>query len=300
MAPRKGFFGRMRDWLRGGDGDYPVQVTPARAGAIEPPTRTEPVGGIEVEMGVELPVHEQPMNVSAVGDVFEFELIPLLRWTSSEMSLDALKERAVVHEAAARGKLLRQASAIARTHEATAPAALEQAVNRELRKGWCFYDMMGLIHCRPSVRVRIDPILRDHLRPYQLEELRLREEHQIAELRAENAEALTEVWLQVIRRLELISELGPVERQFLVPFAAKLSNGVSLAVTMSELKKARRDGINELAAVLRTAVGSHERIGLFEFANAYDKALSGFCRQMGLSPFAWVTSESARIEQSSE
>ncbi|MGY5138920.1 hypothetical protein ACWGJW_42195, partial [Streptomyces nigrescens] len=167
------------------------------------------------------------------------------------------------------------------------PVAAENAVNKELRGGWCYHDEKGLIRCRPSVRMRIDPALREHVLPFHLAEVRMEKEHHLGKLKADQVKELTERWLRVMSELELLGTLGAAERRLLVPFAAALADEDFFKV-MQALKNTRRNGAEALADVLTAATKHHEQVGLFEYANAYDKALSEFCRQMGLSPFSWV------------
>ncbi|MFI6579587.1 hypothetical protein [Embleya sp. NPDC050493] len=236
---------------------------------------------------MELPFDGEPLPCVARGDVFEFHLLPHVRWSSTEMSSATLRERAGLLQEAALVEVLRRAWTVTRGCEAGDPGGVETQINRELGDGWCYTDDEGLISCRPSVRVRIDPSLRDHMRPFVLSEVSMRSEHGNALLRAAQTEALVEEWMQVIARLEMSGGLGPAQRQFLVPFVATLVDRDFAAAT-GALRDARGSGTLVLAEFLKTAVGNHERIGLFEYANAYDKALSGFCVQMGLSPYAMI------------
>ncbi|MFI9079726.1 hypothetical protein ACIGW8_25200 [Streptomyces sioyaensis] len=289
MTERKRLRTRLRDWWRRVTGRGGTQTDGGPEGVDEPDDTGTTTGGqaAQAEVGVELSPAEEALWVAARGDVFTFELVPHFRWSSREMTLDVLRERAAVHEEAARGKLLRRAWAIARTCDPGDPVAAEKAVNKELRSGWCYNDDKGLIRCRPSVRIRIDPALREHVLPFHLAEIRLKEEHRLGELKADQVQARTERWLQVMSQLELLDTLGPAERRLLVPFAAALADE-DFCKVMHALKNTRRNGAEALAEVLTAAAKHHEQVGLFEYANAYDKALSEFCRQMGLSPFSWV------------
>ncbi|MEU8784411.1 hypothetical protein [Streptomyces sp. NPDC048637] len=289
MTERKGLRTRLRNWWRrvtGKDGTEPAGA-PETVG--DPESEDTPALGqaAQAEVGVELPPVEETLSVAANGDVFAFELVPHFRWSSREMTLDVLRERAALHEEAARGKLLRRAWSVARDCDPGDPVAAEKAVNKELRGGWCYHDEKGLIRCRPSVRMRIDPALRDHVLPFHLAEVRMEQEHHLGKLKADQVKELTERWLQVLSELELLGTLGAAERRLLVPFAAALADEDFFKV-MQALKNTRRNGAEALADVLTAATKHHEQVGLFEYANAYDKALSEFCRQMGLSPFSWV------------
>jgi hypothetical protein len=289
MTERKGLRTRLRNWWRRvtrKDETGPAG-TPEPADDPESPDTPALGQAAQSEVAVELPPVEQTLSVAADGDVFAFELVPHFRWSSQEMTLDVLRERAALHEEAARGKLLRRAWSVARACDAGDPVAAEKAVNRELRGGWCYHDEKGLIRCRPSVRMRIDPALREHVLPFHLAEVRMEKEHRLGKLKADQVQVLTERWLQVMSELELLGTLGAAERRLLVPFAAALADEDFFKV-MQALKNTRRNGAEALADVLTAATKHHEQVGLFEYANAYDKALSEFCRQMGLNPFSWV------------
>ncbi|GES32501.1 hypothetical protein AB0G60_17205 [Streptomyces angustmyceticus] len=290
MSEHKGLRARIRDWWRRATGGNDARTAGGPEAADEPAegtgsTPAHPAAPAEV--AVELPPGDDVLSVAARGDVFAFEVVPHFRWSSREMTLETLRERAVLLEEAARCKLLRRAWSVARTFDPGDPVAAEKAVNKELRGGWCYNDEKGLIRCRASVRMRIDPGLREHVLPFHLAELRLTEEHRLGELKAGQVQARTERWLRVMSELELLGTLGPAERRLLVPFAAALADEDFFKV-MQALKNTRRNGAQALADVLTAATKHHEQVGLFEYANAYDKALSEFCRQMGLSPFSWV------------
>ncbi|MEU8686021.1 hypothetical protein [Streptomyces sp. NPDC048611] len=289
MTQRTGLRTRLRNWwhrITGRDGTEP---TGGPDTADDPEHEDGPALGqaAQHEVAVELPPAEEKLSVAAEGDVFTFELVPHFRWSSREMTLDVLRERAALHEDAARRKLLRRAWSVARTCDPGDPVAAEKTVNKELRGGWCYHDDKGLIRCRPSVRMRMDPALRDHVRPFHLAEVRMVNEHRLGKLKADQVRELTERWLQVMSELELLGTLGAAERRLLVPFAAALADE-DFCKVMQALKNTRRNGAEALADVLTAAAKHHEQVGLFEYANAYDKALSEFCRQMGLSPFSWV------------
>ena len=76
----------------------------------------------------------------------------------------------------------------------------------------------------------------------------------------------------------------------LLPYAASLTDE-AFAGVLHGLAAHRMQLTTDLAAVLQQAAANHEHVGLYEFANAYDKALQSFCRQMGLDPFAWLQSD---------
>ncbi|MFR0353191.1 hypothetical protein [Streptomyces sediminimaris] len=233
--------------------------------------------------------HAAALALPARDDVFCFEVIPAFRWSSTAMSRETLKARVPHHEDAAREELLRVAWSTARDCAAHEPAAAEAAINKKLSAegNWCFDDSSGLIRCRPSVRVRMDADLREHVRPHHLDQVTISETEEVGRRRAQRALALTEAWLEVISELELLGEVDAHQRRLLVPFAATLADS-DFRKVLESLRRERRTSTDALIAALEAARGNHQEAGLYEFADAYDKALSAFCREMGLKPFSWV------------
>ncbi|MEU1402402.1 hypothetical protein ABZ471_08555 [Streptomyces sp. NPDC005728] len=285
----KGLLATVRDsirvWWRSKHDDpspQETETTGSDADASAPVTRPK-------DVYVQSRPQKTPLSMAAHGDVFSFEVFPTLQWSSQEMSRDTLKSRVPEHEETAREELIRVAWSAARACDPADPVAAEAAVNAALltEGNWCFDDTSGRIRCTPSVRVRVDPALREHVLPHHLDELTLRETERLGLVRAERARTLTEAWLKVISDLELLGELDAHQRRLLVPFAAAFADQEFRKV-MEGLRQYRRTTIDALRAALDGASGSHREAGLFEFADAYDKALSAFCREMGVGPFSWV------------
>jgi hypothetical protein len=237
----------------------------------------------------EPPAGSEEMVIASRGDVFNLHLIPYFRWTSSDMPFEVLAQRSARYVEPARGRLLREVWRTVRRFGPNDVAAAEEAVNSltELRRGWCYHDERGVVRCRPTVRVTLDPRLREHTLPLELERLRLDFAHQYAMADAEQIETRTERWLHAVKKLEQIPELGPVQRQFLAPFCALMADE-RFAVTMTAVADLRAERTDDLLTVLQQAGKDHEGVGLFEFANAYDKAVSAFAQQMGVDPYRWA------------
>jgi hypothetical protein len=288
-TPKKGLFARWREWWRGRRRNkYAQPTTPTVEQVAE--WESPALGSVEPvrpEAYAELAPSAEPLLLAADGDVFEFHVLPHFRWHSREMSVEQLRRRAGALSAEARDELLKRSWSLARTCDPVDPVEAEKLINSELSDGWCYEGEEGLVKCRPTVRVRIDPALRDRMRPTRLEAQAMKENLRLGLLKAAHAKQLTEEWLQVIAHLERSGELSPVQRQFLVPFAAALADG-DFATEVDTLRTVRRTGAVALANVLNQATKNHEEIGLFEFANAYDKALNSFSQQMGLTPFSWI------------
>ncbi|MEU1295742.1 hypothetical protein ABZ439_25310 [Streptomyces sp. NPDC005840] len=286
-TPRRGLLTRLRQWWRG-RGEARSTIT---ANAVEPveweTSASDAEEPVMPEAVAELPPGKQPLLFATRGDVFDFQVLPHFRWQSHDMSVERLREKAAGLAAEARDELLKRAWPLARTCDPVDPEHAEKLINSELSGGWCYEDGDGVVKCRPTVRLRVDAALRERMRPVRLDEQEMREHFRLGLLKADHARQLTEEWLTVIAELEQIGALTPVQRQFLVPFTAPLADA-DLAAATEALRGARRNGANALASVLNQATKHHEQVGLFEFANAYDKASSSFAQQMGLTPFSWI------------
>ncbi|MPY57496.1 hypothetical protein [Streptomyces spongiae] len=283
----KGLFATLRDWWRSKYAGTTDQDGEAAGPGGDGGDGSSALPAARKEVTLQLPPQDTAVEVAARGDVFAFQVHPAFQWSSNAMTLDVLRERAAVHEGTAREELLARAWSATRECDPADPVAAERAITAKLADGWCYDDDKGRIRCSPSVRVRVDPALREHVLPYHLAELTLREEGRLGRLKAEQVESLTETWLRVIKDLEQLEQLDATQRRLLVPFAAALADQ-DFRKVMEALRNLRHSGTHALAKVLEDATHNHERVGMFEYANAYDKALGAFCREMGLSPFSWV------------
>jgi hypothetical protein len=278
MAEKTGFFASVR---RAWNSFWSAGPRPTTLYEYEPPT------GSDV------------LPVAARGDVFDLHIVPYFHWSSQEMSFEKLAERSALYVEPARGRLLRAVWSEARRFGPTQLAEAEAAINalKEVKDGWCHYDREGLIKCVPTVRVLLDPRLRDQLVPFELRLRELDAAHDHDKRKAAYVEELTEVWLQIIRRLETSqarrsarSDLTDEERQLLTPFAGSLVER-DFAVVMHGLAERRRTMATDLVAALQEASKDHEGVGLFEFAKAYDMAAQAYSRQLGLGPHRWNLEE---------
>ncbi|WP_405583010.1 hypothetical protein [Streptomyces sp. NBC_01190] len=296
MPRPKGLFATLRDWWR--SKSPRTGVNPVTQSTDTTGTQSIETSGVSADATARdevAPGRRDGVNppsgaalwLDAAHDMFSFEVAPHFRWTSSAMSLELLRQRALIHQDAAVVELTRRAWPLIRTCDPSDPMLAEKTVNDALRAGWWYDDQEGGIHCEPSVRVRIDPALRAHVKPYHLSELSMDRERRLSLQRADNVKELGEKWIEVVRELERLGELTPIERRLMLPMVSMLVDA-DFAKVMQKLETARRSGTVVLAQVLDQAVKNHEQVGLFEYANAYDKALRAFCQQMGLTPFSWV------------
>jgi len=238
----------------------------------------------------EAPADPEPLVVPARGDAFSFYLLTQFRWAASGLTVAELERRCATYTIKARSAVLRRVWATARRFDPGDTDRAEAAIGKDLASGWQYAIDGVTITCTPTVLVTADPELREHRRSVELRRLALRAEVELGTARADTVHRLAERWLEVLGQLEAHEMLRPEVRQLLLPYAAALTDETFGAVVHS-LATHRLQLTNDLASVLQQAAANHERVGLYEFANAYDKALRSYCRQMGLDPFAWLQSD---------
>ncbi|MFJ6168312.1 hypothetical protein ACIQH6_24555 [Micromonospora orduensis] len=277
MAKTDSFFGRIWKAFTGDGGDPPPPRGPGEV--FEPPAS------------------ETPVVVPAQGDVYDFHVFVQLRWDSPSrhFDLDEIEDESAAYQDIARQRTTQAVWRQARSLDPLDPAGAEKLLNETLAGGFCWPKANPDLRCRPSIRVIIDPRLREQKAPLELRRI----EQQLAMARDEIVRERTERWLHGFQELEQFQHLGKDERQFLVPFAASLVDA-DLAKVTGALADERRSRYDELVGVLAQAVRDHERVGLFEFANAYDKALRAFCRQMGIDLGKWHLADFGEPVESEE
>ncbi|AEB43135.1 hypothetical protein [Micromonospora maris] len=258
--PRRSLWRRLVDWWRGEEQPFPAP----------PPAPMEEV-------------IYQPAGDGAVitalcaGDVFEFQVHTDLVWASREMSYATLTEQAREFGSSARDTVRERIWAVARTFSPYHCAEAEKAIQKELDGDWCYSGPNGKVRCRAKVRVLPDPRVREHLLPYALQQLDVEARATLGLLQAARFEMLTERWRDLLHDLGHDAKVG---------YAAQLTDA-DFAAVVGRYANHHRASVLELADVLRQAGKDHERVGMYEFANAYDKAVQAFCKQMGLDDRSW-------------
>ncbi|MCP3785305.1 hypothetical protein NLX85_18250 [Micromonospora sp. A3M-1-15] len=280
MSESKGLFRRVWDAIRN---------RPRLAAPAVPDAPVQPTGPYEP------PPEPVPLVVPGAGDVFDLHVIVHLRWQSppdKRLSYERAEELSRVYHDTAMNSVLKRVWQLARSLDPLYPAQAETEMNNDpqLRRGWCFGDENGTVQCVPTVRVFLDPKLREHKNPFEIQRLSIEEEHNLGMARDELVRTRTESWLRGFQELETFADLGKDERQFLLPYAASLSDE-RLAKVTTVLARDRHQRYTDLVGLLKVASNDHERLGLFEFANAYDKALQTFCRQMGVGASQWMLAD---------
>jgi hypothetical protein len=253
-----GWCRRLLDWWR----DNSSQPTPAPVPEFPRPARPKLVTYREPEIG--------PVVVRSEGDVFEFHVYATPTWTGQEMFADELREHAGrltprVHE------LVReQIWPLARNFRPTAGAQAEVAFQRAVESGWHFSNGVA---CVVKLRVLSDPALHEHLRKSALRELDVEADAKLGRLRVELLTTVVDKWHK------LLTDLGRTPEAVQ---AARLT-AQDLGTAVQQLAAHHRTAVEELIKVLGTAAGQHDRIGLYEFATAYDAALAALQRELGVT-----------------
>jgi hypothetical protein len=246
----------------------------------------------DVPATYEAPPHTTPLVVPARGDVFDLHVIVHLKWSCDTLNDADLQRLALDRRDGALyivGRIVRDC---ARSLDPFEPARAQAVINgsEDIRKGLCYRDGRHLITCRPLVQVLMDPRLREQLLPFEQEWVELMHNHQLSSQRDVQMQKRAESWLKAFQELEGFAHLGRDERQFLLRYAASLVDS-EFAQVISAMAKDRQVLYDQFKDVLDRASRDHERLGLFEFASAYDKALQTFCRQMGVNPASFLLSD---------
>lgn len=165
----------------------------------EPPTDAgpeEPTGTVDVRSSTE------NYAIAARGSVFEFRLQFQFIWSADGMTESELTDWAAEFESEARRKVLYLATVVARDLPAHQAREVEiELVKRITEEYWEFTHGDIILYCRPAVRVRLDPKVRDALEPIFRRRVELQAEHENGILRAELVEHLHTRWAEVLDRL---------------------------------------------------------------------------------------------------
>lgn len=144
----------------------------------------------------------QPIVVSARGSVFTFEIDVLLTWRARELSEELLGAWSLQFADIARRDVERCCVELARNFYPQQASEFEYRLNRELSRRHRTYERRGIVlHCRPEVRVRLDPEVRQQLRAVHLQRIQEEGEHELHLRRAQRTHQLTQRWIAIIDRL---------------------------------------------------------------------------------------------------
>lgn len=237
----------------------------------EPTFITPPPPPITVSLRQEVP---QPVLVPAKGDAFDFRLHAVYTWVGQNMTNEELRFRAERYLPWAGGIVREEVLALARQHEPHRSHELEQAANRHL-SGQRWPRHGSLPHFTVQVRVSPDERVRERLRPYWADRIKLECDHELEKIRANQADELTRRWCAVLENLQD----DPVTAH-----AARLT-GAQFAEVFRRYVAERRETVPELVELLREAVRGHNDLGMgpSEYTQAWDAALRTYERQHGLA-----------------
>jgi hypothetical protein len=215
-----------------------------------------------------------------------------MAWSSPTLRSAELEKLALDRRDGALYLIGRDIRDLARGLDPLDPGGAQDALNahRRINSPLCYRRNGYLIKCQPRVQVFLDPRLREQLLPFATRRVELDEHHRVDLQRDRQIQERAQQWLEAIQRLEGFDHLGKDERQFLLRYAASLVDE-EFAKVISEMAQDRHVRYDQFVDVLRNTRREHERVGLFEFASAYDKALQTFCRQMGVDPAAFLLSD---------
>jgi hypothetical protein len=262
---RPGAFRRMWRFLFGHKGDLPAPDEPTPIARVEHPTL------------LERRYSTTSLVAPADGGLFEFSVDYELIWSATVPTQAELTSLVNEFAESAEHKLRTAIWSVGRQNSAFRPDEAEEAMNdalMDLEPSWC-YGQGTKVACRARVFVRPDQRVVERWLPAW---------QRMAEMDAEHKVSLL--------RLDIVGDLLPRWRDLLDLFdgdpaavqAARLVEA-DLAKVLASLSQQRTTTTAQLTEVLRDAANAHQHVGLFEFANAYDKALRSFERQAGLDKF---------------
>ncbi|MFD2767722.1 hypothetical protein [Micromonospora eburnea] len=210
----------------------------------------------------------------ARGDAFDFRLHAVYNWTGRNMTYDELRFRAERYLLWAGGIVREQAVDLARQHEPHRSYELEQALSARL-SGQRWPRQGNLPYFTVQVRVSPDERVRERLRPYWEDRIKLECDHELEKIKACQADDLTRRWCAVLLNLED----DPVTAH-----AARLA-GEQFAEVFRRYVAERREAVPELVQLLREAVRGHNDLGMgpSEYTQAWDAALRTYERQHRLT-----------------
>ncbi|MFY1703050.1 hypothetical protein ACN28G_15105 [Micromonospora sp. WMMA1923] len=144
-----------------------------------------------------------PIVVSARGHVFTFNIRAALVWSSDGISREVLNGSAQACTPYAVRALTRLAAARARNYPAHRARELEVELQRRLAEDgpWRFERGSARLTCHPYVWVELDEGVKQAVRPYWEQLIKLDCEHDVDTMKAQYADRLSQHWLTVLEKL---------------------------------------------------------------------------------------------------
>nr|MDT0663212.1 hypothetical protein [Micromonospora sp. DSM 115978] len=217
----------------------------------------------------------EPILVPALGDAFDFQVYAAFTWTAHRMTHEDLLYRIDRASPWAVATVREWSAAVSRGYPPHRSAELEQGLNTRFNgQSWPSGSGEGAPRFSVQVRVSPDQRVRERLRPYWEERIKLECEHELNKLRTLQAEELTRRWREVLRGLEQDPETS---------YAARLT-GERFAQVFGEYVRDRQRVVPDLVALLEAALKGHGELGMgpSEYTEAWDVALRTYQRQHGL------------------
>ncbi len=248
------------EWVRrawaavAGDGDPPSPET-----TTQPPEQTGNHQEIQRFRTIDAP---------AKGDVFNFEIQVTIIWHGEGVTRAQLKELVATQKSQIFWKLHRRVTEVARGFPPHEALELEQQLREQFAQSQNI-DESVLVRWEAKFRVLPEERVRERLRPYWESRIELDSKHDLDLRQAEHVDKLTRRWSEVLEQLH--------GKRFSVE-AAQLAQG-EFAKIMKELKDQEEDLFKDLLALLRDAARGHSTLGLYEYAQTYEKLIEEFGRR---------------------
>ena len=219
----------------------------------------------------------EPLHLLAEGDAFSFRVYVTYDWRGHAVSREELQGYAELLGARARKIATLRLRPIARDFPPHRARQLEERINKETGDNWQrLTDGERQFWFAMTVRAEPDEEVVAHMRPYWAERIKVECDHELGLQRARQADKLTRIWSDIFERLESDPR---------ATHAAKLTEE-EFARVFGDFVGTRRQAVQDLLELLRTAVKGHQDVGLgpSEFTSAWDEAIKAFQKQHGLKP----------------
>lgn len=212
----------------------------------------------------------KPMAVPAEGDVFNFHVFPWVTWHGDGLTQDQLIEIADRQEGEIRTLLMQEISDVSRTYLPHHALALEQHLNGRFSQPQSLgYGVM--LRWEARVQVLPEGRVQEKLRPYLEQRMEMDSDQYLKLRRAELVDELTQRWSEVLQRLR---------NQPFTLQAAKLAEQ-EFAKIIEELGKKESDALEKLRVLLKDASSGHNDLGLYEYAEVFDKLVKQLEQRAG-------------------
>jgi hypothetical protein len=254
------FFKWFRGTPPGPDGMRPTTV-------ISPPSPPAPAPLGDFRVCRSLPV----MTVPAEGDVFQFHVHPVVAWRGDNITYEQLRQMADSQEQWIVGELRHHVMEHSRRYGPHQALELERYLNDGFRR----YEpkTYGVaVRWQAKVRVHPEDRVREKLRPYIERRIEMDNDQCLHLRRVELVDELTRRWSEA---------LGELHGKPFTTQAAKLAE-VEFAKIIGDLKAEEQGLFDGLKDLLEKAGRGHRELGLFEYAETYDKLIKEYRQRIDM------------------